>query len=318
MESKAVPYFNFLWIPSKGENTQDKNELLKRVQQYTNTMELLRAGSPVSYDFRIVLSLEQLVTCLRPMPGHLPVFVLLGHGYSETGAMAMWNGDMLEPTALLKKWQCNFKCDIIATACGANVFVSPLQYPILLYYNRQCRFLAAAEPLAHCSYMVTTNGQSSHLELTQLMLHYLRVYDDGGQQVAVKKADAFVQANRRTAKQRRVAQELADQTAGKARIELELAERAKQLAKASADKEAARLVVLKKWAADVKAQWQRWGQERDQHSTHVVALERWRTRWFCVFALFVFFQLLDVLGRQGPLFSYVVLDLVLYCTVLRK
>lgn len=314
MENKVrlVPRFKFIWLPDNRSNTTGQNELVCRLGQFTNAMDLLRKDSPVEYEFCTAPSLNSLVNALRPCPGYLPVFVLLGHGVPESGSMYTWNGDEVNPTTLFARWKCDFECDLIAAACGANVFCSPLQYPILLYYTRLCRVMPAAEPLAPFSYMCDVdNPESRHLELTQLMLHYLRVYDDGGKREAVRKADALVAKKRRTAKQRQEEIE-------KQRIEKEVAERA-NAARAELDrKNEERRTALKKWADECKTKWQQWGQARELHFEHRMAVDRWRTRWLCVFAFFVLLQLLDVLFGQGPLLSYVLLDAILYCVLLRQ
>lgn len=324
MDNRTVPpFFNFLWIMSRGENTADKNELLRRVQQYTSTMELLRKDSPVAHDCRIVTSLDQLVNSLRPIPGYLPVFVLIGHGYAETGGMPMWSDEVLEPNSLLAKWQCSFKCDVIACGCGANVFVSPMQYPILLYYNRQVRFLAAAEPLNETSHVFSDDGgKQRHLELTQLMLHYLRVYDDGGAQSPIKEADAFVKQKRHTAKQWH-------QEQAKARLEAQVEERVKaravELEKAGAERDEKRRAQLKEWSADLRQKWQDWGQQKEQCHAHLMRVERWQSRFFAFFCLMLFVQFLMLLApRQAassegsPLVYYLAFDVFFYCLVFRK
>ena len=209
METRITPHFVFIWMPNRATDGGEKNELPDRMQHYTSAMSLLRNGSRVEHQMLVVQSLGELVTAMRPIHKRLPVFVLSGHGDPNTGAMQLWNGDVLTPTTLLMRWHCSFRCDVIATACGANSFCSVLQYPILINFNRDCRFIAAAEPNSPFSYFFRANsdGDARHLELTQLLLHYLRIYDDGGRQKSIKEADAFVQQRRRTNNQRRAEEE---------------------------------------------------------------------------------------------------------------
>ena len=301
-----VPYFKFLWIMSKSQNTADKNELLRRVEQYTSTMKLLRDDSPVEHSCSIVTSLDQLIASLKPIPGFMPVFVLIGHGYAETGAMPMWSGEQLEPNALLLKWKCNFKCDVIACGCGANVFVSPMQYPILLYYNRQVRFLAAAEPLNETSHIYTDGAQQRHLELTQLMLQYLMVYDDGGTQPEITKADAFVQTNRRTARQMR--QQKDNDTITKQVNERINGETAR-INKECMEKDELRRTELKKWADNFKQQWQGWAR-----------MAQWRDRLTLLFSVVLACQFLYLLmpHSTGSFVHYALVDIIVYWLATRQ
>ncbi len=303
MESSAVPHFVFLWIPNKRENTVERNELLPRLNHYTRAMELLREDSPVVYDFVVAMSLDQLVRQLKPIPDRLPVFVLIGHGQPETGAMSMWNGDLLSPDTLLKLWSCGFQCDLVATACGANLFCSPMQYPILLHFNRQCRFLAAAEPTSEMSHSFNTGPQQYHLELTQLMMHYLAVYGQAGDHAAVTQTDAFVKKYRRTAKQRQ-----------REKQQCVLAEEKNKIIKQAHAKmlaHHAECTAFKTRCLERAAQTQGLCAHRTQ-------LAAWTSRWWTVFCIFLILQLIDVVGLQGPLLFYALLDCAIYYFVFRQ
>ena len=146
----------------------------------------------------MALDMRSLVQALRPPstpPDARPVFFLLGHGVRQSGAMHLWSDEWMDPTSLLKLWQPNFGCDLIATQCGANAFVSPMRYPILMHYNLRIRFMAAAEPLAECSHRQKfDDDQELHVELTSLLITYLRVHDNGCDQSALRKSLAWLQS----------------------------------------------------------------------------------------------------------------------------
>lgn len=196
--TEQKPHFVFLWIPSQSENKESGNELLNRIRMYQSVVNLLHKQSTVQAEFSVILNLKQLVTCLeKPLPGCRPVYLLMGHGRSETGEMNFWDGTWLSPNNLMMAWRNAGQqpCDLIATQCGANVFVNPMRYPILLQYNTRIRFMAAAEPCADKSYHSTTVNQQEtlHVELTTLLIHYLRVYDNGCDQAWMKRCIAWVE-----------------------------------------------------------------------------------------------------------------------------
>ncbi len=304
MESQAVPYFVFIWMPTKSHDTHGKNELITRTSQYTYAMELLRKDSPVQSELRIALDARQLCLSLQPITNHLPVYVLLGHGSCETGGIRLYDDSLLTPTVLLEQWTCDFPCDVIVTACGANVFCSPLHYPQLLRYSRHCRFLPAAMPDSDKSWMTQNpDGRSVHLELTELLLAYLRVYDASAQslvQPVFAKTEEFIKRQRRTTRQRLQEQE-------KERVAKEVREHA--------EKERTK---WEEWVKTQNAKLQEWRTTERQNHAFQLRLSTWRERWFCVFMIFVFFQFLDVFLNHGPLLQWATLDVLIYCVVLRK
>jgi hypothetical protein len=185
LKNMSVPYTVYLWIPGRDENGDDEHEYPLTMERYKTIEALVRRDSPVRTSFHIVENLAQLVSHLKPIEGYLPVFMFVGHGDPNNGSMRMWNGEALNPTTLRTAWkrEDQFECDIIAAGCGANSFCSHAKYPILHYYDRRCRFIAAAEPLARYSY----SYEGCLVELMQLFVHYLRAHANGGKQTEVKK-----------------------------------------------------------------------------------------------------------------------------------
>jgi hypothetical protein len=79
---QTVPHYVFFWIPNASNNTASGNELFARLEQYSSAIDLVRKDSRVTSRFCVVQSLAELVDSLNPIPGCLPVFVLIGHGDS--------------------------------------------------------------------------------------------------------------------------------------------------------------------------------------------------------------------------------------------
>jgi len=199
-----APCFVFLWIPSRAENEGERNEVEMRQDQCQSIVNLLRHDSPVECAVHTVYSLQELLQCLIPRRHFLPVFILLGHGAVATGAMRFWDDSWLEMGELMKRWAPQFRCDLIATQCGANAFVSYFAHPVLLYY-RNVRFIAAAEVNADRSWMFhrgPARPLGMHAELTKVMIDYLRVHDSGGNAKGMREATAFVSLAKRRKSER--------------------------------------------------------------------------------------------------------------------
>jgi hypothetical protein len=191
----TVPFFVFLWLPSKQHNSVSQNEMVQTLTEYQYATSLIRPASPVQSCLYVVPSLAELLNRLRPIDGYLPVFVLLGHGTTDQGSMHLWNKEVLTMPTLLQRWKCDFRCDMVATQCGANAFVSPMKHTELMDVPPgTVRFIAAAQPASTVSnsLSVFTDGTSMHAELTQLMLHYMRKYDEGGRADQVRHVDAYL------------------------------------------------------------------------------------------------------------------------------
>ena len=88
-------------------------------------------------------------------------------------------------TQFLAKSVATITCDVIATQCGANKFVSTHDH-VELMGLRNVRFLAGSEvySTSTLSYQLE-NGQFVHKELMQLMVNYARHYSHEAQDSAV-------------------------------------------------------------------------------------------------------------------------------------
>lgn len=205
------PHFVFIWVPSRDENKEQQNELLRNIRTYESAVALFNKHSTVQADFCIAMNLSNIASYLKQhcssnntngAHSRYPVFILLGHGKPTNGEMHLWDGEWLNPNNLLRAWNPAFvanpllpmQCDLIATQCGANLFVCPMQWPILLNYSRHIRFLAAAKPNADKSYWANvSNEETLHVELTTLMIYYLRVADNGCDQKWLKKCMGWLE-----------------------------------------------------------------------------------------------------------------------------
>lgn len=135
--------------------------------------------------------------------------MVTGHGDADTGAMRLWcdtNGEgmdeeeyertkgWLTTTKLMKHWRPSFNCDLIATQCGANAFVSEFMWPILLSYPN-VRTMAACDVNRKCSYVDRfSDGSQAHVELMQFLMHYLRARGEGCDLKAAKKWTAHIES----------------------------------------------------------------------------------------------------------------------------
>jgi len=206
--SGRQPHFVFIWVASQDENKEQQNELLRNIRTYESAVKLLNKHSTVQADFCLAMNLNNIASYLTQHvtassgTNRYPVFILLGHGRLSTGEMHMWDGEWLNPNNLMRAWNPAFaanpllpmQCDLIATQCGANLFVNPMQWPILLSYSCHIRFLAAAKPNADKSYWAEiSKDETLHVELTTLLIHYLRVTDNGCDQKWLKKCMAWLE-----------------------------------------------------------------------------------------------------------------------------
>ena len=209
------PFFIFIWIIDKGHNIEGgANELMRRVNLYQSALELIHKHSQCRSSFQLAFDMPTLLSYLRPPLDYgceyHPVFVLTGHGDANTGAMRLWSdscgsgvgsGSTEEDTAtkgwltttkLMNQWRPAFACDLIASQCGANAFVSEFMYPVLLSYpNVRC--MAACDVNRKCSHVHRfSDGSLAHVELTRFLMFYLRSRGEGCDLKAAKKWTAFL------------------------------------------------------------------------------------------------------------------------------
>ena len=169
-------YFVFIWIPDKEKNPSfEEGERNKRRSQFRNAISLFSKDCSFGSELRVAQSMEQLIQFLRPIEEYRPVYILVGHG-DHRGYMSFMNGTVLTPERLVTHWHWDHRCDLIASQCGANLFVNHYEHPALLGMGH-VRFLAAAEPCATVSHLHQfAQGQFVHLQLMRVILNYLSHY----------------------------------------------------------------------------------------------------------------------------------------------